>query len=58
MATHPVESYLTRVYQIKGSGNASNELSYYSPLEILFNAVGHALKPPVTCVMNVTVRTD
>ena len=48
--TAAVETYLTALRQIRASGGATGERSYYGPLENLLNAVGHTLKPKVLCV--------
>ena len=45
-----VEDYLSVLRQIRASGGATGELSYYSPLTNLLNAVGTILKPKVFCV--------
>ena len=48
--TTAVETYLTDLQQIRASGGATGERSYYGPLANLLNAVGHTLKPKVICV--------
>ena len=48
--TTTVEAYLTALRQIRASGGATGERSYYGPLENLLNAVGNTLKPKVLCV--------
>ena len=48
--TTAVEAYLTALRQIRASGGATGERSYYGPLENLLNAVGNTLKPKVLCV--------
>ena len=48
--TTAVETYLTALRQIRASGGATGERSYYGPLENLLNAVGNTLKPKVLCV--------
>ena len=45
-----VEDYLADLRRIRASGGATGELSYYSPLTNLLNAVGATLKPKVFCV--------
>ena len=45
-----VEDYLSDLRQIRASGGGTGELSYYSPLTNLLNAVGATLKPKVFCV--------
>jgi hypothetical protein len=44
-----VEDYLSRMVEIRGTGGATNETSYYGALETLLNAVGKTLKPRVIC---------
>ena len=48
--TSAVETYLTELGQVRASGGATGERSYYGPLANLLNAVGGALKPKVLCV--------
>ena len=48
--TTAVETYLTALRQIRASGGATGERSYYGPLENLLTAVGNTLKPKVICV--------
>lgn len=48
--TSAVESYLAHLRQIKSTGGATGELSYYPALANLLDAVGGLLKPPVFCV--------
>ena len=48
--TSAVEAYLADLRQIKASGGATGERSYYPVLTNLLNAVGGALKPQVFCV--------
>ena len=45
-----VEEYLSDLRQIRASGGATGERSYYPPLNNLLNAVGGTLKPKVFCV--------
>lgn len=47
----PVEAYYTALRDIRSSGMAVDEVSYYGPLETLFNEVGKGLKPKVQAVM-------
>jgi hypothetical protein len=44
-----VEEYLRRLTEIRGTGAATDETSYYSALENLLNEIGKALKPRVVC---------
>ena len=48
--TNAVEHYFTDLRRIRASGGATPELSYYTPLNNLLNAIGAALKPKVFCV--------
>ena len=48
--TTAVEQYFTDLRSIRASGGATPELSYYTPLNNLLNAIGAALKPKVFCV--------
>ena len=45
-----VETYLTDLRNIRASGGATGERSYYPALNNLFDAVGATLKPKVRCV--------
>jgi len=49
---HPLETYLRDLSEIRATGAAVKETSYYPPLANLLNAVGHSLKPRVRCVIN------
>jgi hypothetical protein len=46
---HIVQSYLARLAEIRSTGGATSETSYYSALETLLNAIGHLLDPSVIC---------
>ena len=48
--TTAVEHYFTDLRNIRASGGATPELSYYTPLNNLLNAIGGSLKPKVFCV--------
>ena len=48
--TTAVETYLADLRQVSASGGATGELSRYTPLVNLLNAVGGTLKPKVFCV--------
>ena len=50
--THPLETYLRDLRDIRSTGAAVRETSYYPPLANLLDAVGQKLKPRVRCVMN------
>ena len=45
-----VEDYLDDLRQIRSSGGATGERSYYPPLTNLLNAVGSTLNPKVYCI--------
>ena len=47
---NPLETYLTSLRDIRSSGAAVDETSYYGALETLFNEVGKSLKPKVRCI--------
>lgn len=47
-----LQSYLAKVRDIRSSGHAVNELSYYPALSDLFNGIGSRLDPVVKAVMN------
>ena len=49
---HPLETYLRDLRDIRSTGAAVKETSYYPPLANLLNAVGQTLKPRVRCVIN------
>lgn len=44
-----VQTYLSRMAEIRGTGGATKETSYYSAIENLFNDIGKTLKPQVVC---------
>jgi hypothetical protein len=48
----PLEAYLTSLLEIRSSGEAVDETSYYGALETFFNEVGKTLKPKVRCVLS------
>ena len=49
--TLSLETFLHAVRGVHGSGGGTKETSYYTALNNLLDAVGHALKPRVRCVM-------
>ncbi len=51
-----VEAYFAELARIRASGGGTGELSNYTPLANLLNAVGAALKPKVFCVGNLADR--
>lgn len=46
-----VETYLSDLREIRSSGAAAKEISGYSSLANLFNAIGNTLKPKVRCII-------
>jgi hypothetical protein len=44
-----LREYLSRMADIRGTGAATKETSYYSALENLLNQIGKTLKPQVIC---------
>ena len=52
----PLESYLRELRDIRSSGAALKEPSYYPSLSNLLNEVGKTLKPKVRCIMNIANR--
>ncbi len=53
---HPLETYLRELRDIRSSGSAVKETSYYGPLAALLNEVGKPLSPRVRCVINLKNR--
>ncbi|MBZ5627666.1 MAG: N-6 DNA methylase [Acidobacteriia bacterium] len=53
---NPLEIYLKDLYEIRSSGEATDETSYYPALRTLLNNVGAHLKPKVRCVINIKNR--
>lgn len=51
-----LEEYLHDLYEIRCSGNATQETAYYPAISNLLNGVGKTLKPRVRCVMNLKNR--
>lgn len=52
MAGDPLEDYLRELRDIRRSGSAVPETSYYPALAALLDAVGATLKPKVRCIVN------
>ena len=50
------ETYIRELHQIRASGEAVDETSYYGPLAGLLNEIGHHLKPRVRCIINIKNR--
>jgi hypothetical protein len=53
---NPLESYLTQLRDIRCTGAAVAETSFYPALSNLFNEIGKGLKPKVRCVMPIADR--
>ena len=51
MSRHPLETYLSELRDIRSSGAAVKETSYYGPLANLFNEIGKTLKPRMPCIL-------
>ncbi len=51
-----LETYLQELLEIRSSGEATEETSYYPPLSNLLNSVGGELKPKVRCVLTLKNR--
>jgi Type ISP C-terminal specificity domain/N-6 DNA Methylase len=51
MPMNPLETYLTELREIHDSGAATRETSGYPALQKLLDAIGHALKPKVRCLI-------
>jgi len=49
---NPLETYLKDVRDIRATGAAVAETSFYPALSNLFNEIGKTLKPKVRCVIN------
>ncbi len=52
----PVETYIGELFEIRRSGEAVKETSYYGALAQLFNEIGKTLKPRVRCIINIKNR--
>ena len=51
-----LEAYLREVSEIRSSGSAVKETSYYPAISNLLNVIGETLKPRVICVLNIKNR--
>ena len=49
-----LEDYLIRVRQIRSSGAAVEETSYYDAVANLFNHIGRGLRPRVHCITQIS----
>ncbi|MFP5265461.1 MAG: type ISP restriction/modification enzyme [Blastocatellia bacterium] len=52
----PVEAYIRELRDIRSSGEAVAETSYYGALATLLNEVGKTLKPKIRCIVNIKNR--
>lgn len=52
----PLDTYLTSLREIRSSGEAVDETSYYDSLANLLNEIGKSLKPRVRCVLSLKNR--
>jgi len=50
------ENYLTRLREIRSSGEVVNETSYYDALSNFFNEIGKSLRPRVHCILQLKNR--
>jgi len=48
--TAPLETYLAELQRLRLTGVATEEISYYPPLQNLLNEIGRTLKPKVFCL--------
>ncbi len=53
---HPLESYLAKLAEIRASGHATDETSYYPAIEPLLVEIGKRLKPRVVPVLQLRNR--
>jgi hypothetical protein len=51
-----LEEYLREMHEIRASGSAVKETSYYPAISNLLNGIGKTLKPRVRCVINIKNR--
>jgi hypothetical protein len=50
---NPLEAYLKELIEIRSSGAAVKETSYYGPLAHFLNEIGKTLKPKVHCILQI-----
>lgn len=53
---HPVESYFVKLAEIRASGHATDETSYYPAIETLLAEIGKGLKPRVVPILQLKNR--
>jgi len=51
-----VEQYLSELREIRSSGEATDETSYYPAIEHLLNTIGGQLSPRVRCILTLKTR--
>jgi hypothetical protein len=54
---HPIESYLAKLAEIRASGHATDETSFYPAIEELLSEIGSRMKPRVKPVLQLRNRT-
>jgi hypothetical protein len=54
---HPVESCLSKLAEIRASGSATDETSFYPAIEGLLSEIGNRLKPHVRPVLQLKNRS-
>ena len=55
-SVHPVESYLAKLAEIRASGHATDETSFYPAIEGLLSEIGNRLKPRVRPILQLRNR--
>lgn len=53
---HPIEAYFAKLAEIRASGHATDETSYYPAIEPLLSEIGRRLKPRVSPVLTLRNR--
>ena len=55
-SVHPIESYLAKLAEIRASGHATDETSFYPAIEGLLSEIGNRMKPRVKPVLQLKNR--
>lgn len=55
-SVHPIESYLSKLAEIRASGHATDETSFYPAIEGLLSEIGNRMKPRVKPVLQLKNR--
>jgi len=55
-SVHPIESYLAKLAEIRASGHATDETSFYPAIEGLLSEIGNRLKPRVRPILQLKNR--